>query len=81
MKTLEDMLKDYLDVETWGKALKNPISGESQPITGDRVKKLLPRIDQKYWTLLGGKYYILKTAPDPRERNSDGSIHWGRTKK
>lgn len=81
MKTLEKMLEDYLDADEWGRNLKNPITGTPEPITGDRVKKLLKRINKDHWTKLGGKYYIWKKAEDPRERNPDGTVHWGRTKR
>ncbi len=80
MKSLEEQLvNDWLDVERWGAALRNPITGDPEPITGDRVRKLLPRIKKNnpkhvQWV---GHYVIWKDTPDPRERNNDGSIHVG----
>lgn len=70
---------DWLDVEAYGASLKNPTTGEPEPISGDRVRKLIPRIKKNnpkhvQWI---GRYVIWKNTPDPRERNLDGSIRWG----
>ncbi len=80
MKNIEIILKDYLPATDWGASLINPQTGFPEPISGDRVKKLLARMDKKHYTKFGGKYYIWKYAPDPRERNVDGTVHWGRVR-
>lgn len=81
MKSLEQILEEgWLGVEAYGASLKNPVTGDPEPISGDWVRKLLPRIRENnpkhvQWI---GRYVIWKDAPDPRERNPDGSIHIGR---
>jgi hypothetical protein len=77
--TINNILADYLDCADWGATRKNPKTNRPEPLTADRVRKLLPKIianDPNHVKFLG-KYYIWKFAPDPRERNPDGSIHVG----
>ena len=64
------MFKDSLDPAETGKRWDPPISG-------DRVKKLLCRVNTNHWTKYKGRYYIWKGAEDPRERDEEGNIHWG----
>lgn len=79
MKYLEEVMKDYLDVSQWGASRKNPKTGEPEPISGDRVRKLIPKIkaNNPKHVFFDGKYRIYKNAPDPRKRDSNGNIHIG----
>lgn len=68
------MTNDYITLKQWGESLTPPITNRARlNVLVKRLKrqKMAYKLNNRIWV-------VMKTSPDVRIRNSDGSIRFGR---